>query len=73
MSFGGGGGKKAAPPPPPPPPAPTPVQVDEEILQKQRAKRRQRLQAAGRAGTILTAGGLGDPNVGRNTLLGGSV
>ena len=69
----GGGGSKRAHIPPTPPPAPTPVMVDEEVLQKQRAKRKQRLQAAGRSGTILTAGGLGEPNVGRNTLLGGSV
>ena len=74
----GGGTKKPTIPPavePPAlaPPAPTPEMLDDEALQKQRARRRQKLAARGRAGTILTEGGLGEPNTGKSTLLGGSL
>ena len=63
-------GLKASVPPSPPP---TPVTLDEEVLQKERARRRQRLAASGRAGTILTEGGLGTSNTGKQTLLGGKL
>ena len=69
-----GGSPRRAKMPPAPPPAPTPEPLDDEALQKERAQRRQRLKSSGRAGTILTEGGLGgEPNIGRQTLLGGSV
>ena len=42
--------------PPTPAPAPTPTSLDESVLQKERARRRQRINAAGRQGTILTGG-----------------
>lgn len=51
-----------------PDPKPTPVTLDAETLEKERAKRMQRLRAAGRGGTILTEG-LG----GEGTLLGGAA
>jgi hypothetical protein len=67
------GGKPKRPRiPPAASPAPTPEQVDEEILQKDRAKRKQRLAQAGRGGTILTGGGLGGEK-GKQTLLGGKM
>lgn len=75
----GGGGRAKKPsippaplPPPKPSPVPTPVLLDEEVLQKQKAKRRQRIMARGRAGTILTEGGLG-AETGKATLLGGAL
>ena len=60
-SIFGGSDKKAkvpAPiaPPPTPPPAPRPQELDSDIAQKDRDKRRQRIAAAGRGGTILTQG-----------------
>ena len=36
--------------------APTPRQIDEEVKFKDEARRRQRIAAAGRGGTILTQG-----------------
>ncbi len=36
--------------------APTPRALDEEVKQKDQARRRQRIAAAGRGGTILTEG-----------------
>ncbi len=42
--------------PPTPAPAPAPTPLDEATLQKERARRRQRINAAGRQGTILTGG-----------------
>lgn len=74
--FGGKVKQPAIPPavqpPPVPAPAPTPETLDEETLQKQRARRRQKLAARGRAGTILTEGGLGE-DTGKSTLLGGAL
>ncbi len=59
--------------PAPTPAAPTPEPLDEVTIQKQRSKRRQRLAAAGRAGTILTEGGFGVSDTGKSTLLGGAL
>lgn len=42
--------------PPIPDPTPTVRMVDEEIKQRDQDRRRQRISAAGRAGTILTQG-----------------
>ena len=54
--------------PPPAAPVPSPVPLDVETLEKERAQRRQRLRQFGRDGTILTTeSGLG----GKGTLLGG--
>ena len=64
--------KGASKPKAPKPLAPvaTPQQVDEEAQQRDRDKRRQRISAAGRAGTILTQG----QNLGQNaTILGRST
>ena len=58
--------------PPTPSPAPTPTLLDEDALQKERARRRQRINAAGRQGTILTGGSvLGSPAQTGSSLLGG--
>ena len=54
-------------------PSPSPVPLDIETLEKDRAKRRQKLRTFGRQGTILTQGGLGEPQVRRATLLGGAA
>ncbi len=54
FKLGGGGSKPKAIPPTPV--APTPRELDEEVRQKDQAKRRQRIAAAGRGGTILTQG-----------------
>ena len=56
-----GGSKKAKvpdpiAPPPTPPPAPTPVELSSDVAQKDRDRRRQKIAAAGRGGTILTQG-----------------
>lgn len=78
----GGSPKGAAraeiPPAPPavtlekPSPKASPTQADyEEALAKDRARRRQRIRQAGRQGTILTEGGLGEPQIKKATLLGG--
>jgi len=42
--------------PPIPDPTPTVREVDEDVKQKDQARRRQRIAAAGRGGTILTQG-----------------
>ncbi len=42
--------------PPKPAPVPTPRELDEEVKIKDAARRRQRIAAAGRGGTILTQG-----------------
>ncbi len=42
--------------PPTPAPVPTPRELDEEVKIKDAARRRQRIAAAGRGGTILTQG-----------------
>jgi len=65
-------GAKSPKTPPAPAPTPTPRGVDDEVEQKARDKRRQRIQAAGRAGTILTdtSQGLGSQSA---TLLGRST
>ena len=36
--------------------APTPREIDEEVKLKDQARRRQKIAAAGRGGTILTSG-----------------
>ena len=58
--------------PPTPAPSPTPTSLDEEALQKERARRRQRINASGRGGTILTGGSaLGTPRTTSSSILGG--
>ncbi|KKN70119.1 hypothetical protein LCGC14_0434440 [marine sediment metagenome] len=58
--------------PPLPAPAPAPTPLDQATLQKERARRRQRINAAGRQGTILTGGSvLGGPGQTGSSLLGG--
>ena len=52
-------------------PVPSPVPLDVETVEKERARRRQKIRQFGRAGTILTSGGLGSSDKG--TLLGGSA
>lgn len=56
-------------------PTPSPVPVDVEVLEKERARRRQKIRQFGRAGTILTSGGLGTSESEQKggTLLGGSA
>ena len=56
--FYKGGKKGGKMPKPAPPPAPTPMpgKIDEKARQKDQDKRRQRIVAAGRQGTILTEG-----------------
>lgn len=67
-----GGGPSGAKIPPPAPPVPTPTPLDEEVLAKQRARRRQKIATSGVAGTILTEGSLGGSGSGQQTsLLGG--
>jgi hypothetical protein len=66
--YKGGSGRVRIPPSPPP--SPTPTQLDEEFQSKERAKRRQRITAAGRAGTILTE--QTGPTLGDASLLGRS-
>ena len=57
--------------PPTPAPAPTPTSIGDDALQKDRARRRQRINAAGRGGTILTGGSvLGGSQTG-SSILGG--
>ena len=54
--------------------APTPRELDEEVRQKDQAKRRQRIAVAGRGGTILTAGiPLTGSSAGNASLLGRST
>jgi hypothetical protein len=75
------GGAKRAKVPPAPAPTPSPVPLDVETLEKQRSRRRQRIRQFGRAGTILTSGGLGTSEDAskkvaeliKGTLLGGSA
>ena len=64
----GKGSKPKAPPPLAP--AATPRSVDEDVAQKDRDRRRQRVVAAGRAGTILTQG---QPLGGTASILGRST
>lgn len=71
-----GGGKPDRPVIPVQDPVPSPVPLDVEVLEKERARRRQRIRSMGRAGTILTQGGLGSvgqPEARIGTLLGGSA
>ncbi len=49
-------GRSAPKPPPPPAPAPRPQEINEDIKLKDQARRRQRIKAGGREGTILTQG-----------------
>lgn len=56
------------------PAAPTPTEIDAEVTEKERAKRKARLARAGRQGTILTQGQpLGEPTQVGTTLLGGNT
>lgn len=77
MGFGSKPKKAKIPPATPiaalPPPPPVPELLDEDVIQKERARRRQKLAARGRAGTILTEGGLGSAQTGKATLLGGAL
>jgi hypothetical protein len=58
--------------PPTPAPTPAPTPIDQATLQKERARRRQRINAAGRQGTILTGGStLGSSSQTGSSLLGG--
>ena len=50
------GKPKTVKPPAPVAPAATPVQIDEDVKRKDQDRRRQRISAAGRGGTILTQG-----------------
>jgi hypothetical protein len=70
-----GGSPKRAKVPPPAAPAPSPVPLDVETLEKDRARRRQKIRQQGRAGTILTGGGLGgsESESQKGSLLGGSA
>ncbi|GAG52017.1 unnamed protein product [marine sediment metagenome] len=70
-----GGGQPDRPKFPVQDPVPSPVPLDVEVLEKERARRRQKVRSMGRAGTILTQGGLGgsDTETQRGTLLGGSA
>jgi hypothetical protein len=63
------------PPAAEPPPAQEPVPLDVEVLEKEREKRRQKIRQRGRAGTVLTEGGLGTSSDAskKGTLLGGSA
>ncbi len=56
-------------------PVPSPVPLDVETVEKERARRRQKIRQFGRAGTILTSSGLGSSEDASNkgTLLGGSA
>lgn len=51
--FGGGSKPKA---PKPAAPIPQPVALDDQVQQKDRDRRRAKIAAAGRGGTILTQG-----------------
>ena len=62
-----GGGTKTAAPPKPVSPAPTPEQLDQDVKRRDLDRRRQRIAAAGRQGTILTQG---QPLAGTSTILG---
>lgn len=65
-----GGGSKRIPLPPPPPPIPTPEEVDIEAQRKGEDLRRKLRARAGRRGTILTEGTLGEPAAAKSTILG---
>ena len=66
----GGGTKRAKVPRQDPEPSPEPLDV--EILEKERARRAQKVRQYGRASTILTEGGLGSAEQAsrKGTLLG---
>lgn len=65
LNAGVGNFRTPAPPPPPP------SRVDPEVQAARERERRRALLLAGRSGTILTgAGGPGEANTGRKTLLG---
>lgn len=68
-----GGGRKKVRLPAEPSSAPTPEQIDIEAQRKAEDIRRKLKARAGRAGTILTEGGLGMAEIGKNVLLGGGV
>tara|TARA_R100001594_G_scaffold26371_2_gene51144 strand:+ start:4714 stop:4935 length:222 start_codon:yes stop_codon:yes gene_type:complete len=63
------------PPPPPPPPVvePSVQPTDGDSGEDAQIRRRARVQASGRSSTLWTtpSGILGEPNIGRTTLLGG--
>lgn len=62
--------QKKATIPPAAAPIPDPVPIDVEVLEKERSRRAQRLSKFGRAGTILTMGGLGNSESGQGSILG---
>lgn len=68
-----GGGKKKTTLPAQPDPAPTPQQVDIEAQRKAEDIRKKLHARTGRAGTILTEGGLGTAEIGKSILLGGKA
>lgn len=70
MSGLGGKKIKQAPVPPLPDPIPTPEEIDIEATRKAEDLRRKLRARAGRRGTILTEGTLGEPVLGKSTLLG---
>lgn len=61
------GGTKKAKAPAPVAPVPTPTEIDETVKLKEQDKRRQRILAGGRGGTILNQG---QSLAGNATLLG---
>ena len=76
MCFSPSPPRAAPPPPPPPPPVAAAASVTGDISGDGRSatdRRRGRVQAAGRRQNVLTGPGgvLGEPNIGRRTLLGG--
>lgn len=69
--MGGLTGSKKPKAPKPVSPAPTPQTLDEDVRRREQDRRRQRIAAAGRGGTILTEGqGLAS---GQSSILGRSV
>ena len=52
-------------------PAPRPAELDDDVRQREQDRRRQRISAAGRQGTILTEGQT--LSSGKSTILGRSV
>lgn len=67
--MSGGGGKKPSIPPLPAP-IPTPEEIDIEAQRKGEDLRRKLRARAGRRGTILTEGTLGEPILQKQTVLG---
>ena len=66
--MSGGGGRAKVPPMPDP--IPTPESIDIEAQRKGEDLRRKLRAKAGRRGTILTEGTLGEPVLAKSTILG---